>query len=82
MRHAEILRTLPNGTFEANFKGRAYTVSKTTFAGGKSLKLVAEAKDGSDYISLNMYDLAQGPRIYPCEMPLGKVLTFLENLEI
>lgn len=74
--------SLPEGTFEAHARGRRYIVSKTTFAKGKCIKLVANARDASDYISLNLYLLNDGPRIRPCEMPMQKVLDFLETLTI
>ncbi len=35
---------------------------------------------GPDYISLNVYDLEQGPLVKPCEMSAQKVLTFLADL--
>lgn len=56
-------------------------VSKRLHAGGRSIKLVAHELGGPDYISLNLYDLGRGPRIFPCEMPLTKVLRFLEDLQ-
>ena len=76
------LRALPFGTFRGRAHDKTFVISKTGFANGASLKLVAEALDGSDYISLNMYDLAAGARLFPCEMPMAKVLAFLEQLEI
>ena len=43
------------------------------------MKLVAEELGGGDYISLNFYDLTNGPALYPCEMPAGKVIAFLRD---
>ncbi len=74
------LLALPCGTFRGTCDGRRYVVTKTTFSGGKSVKLVAEELGGSDYISLNLYRLVRGPRLYPCEMPAAKVIAFVENL--
>lgn len=71
---------LPTGTFAATAHGRRYVVSRTAVAGGRGWKLVAEARDGSDYISLNLYRLCGGPRLRPCEMPEAKVLAFLADL--
>jgi hypothetical protein len=51
-------------------------------ANGKSIKLVAEELGGSDYISLNWYDLASGARLKPCEMPEAKVRAFVEGLVV
>lgn len=77
-----ILHALPLGAFDGTAHGKRYRLSKTAYAGGASLKLVAEAADGSDYISLNLYQLASGPRLFPCEMPLEKVLAFLKDLRV
>lgn len=71
------LIALPVGTSYGIAYGRRYVVSKTEFNAGKSVKLVGEALDQSDYISLNWYDLAAGPKVKPCEMPLEKVIRFL-----
>ena len=71
---------LPVGTFSGRSGGRDYIVTRTVFADGRSEKLVAEARDGSDYISLNLYRLAGGPVVKPCEMPLDKVTRFVSDL--
>ena len=55
-------------------------VTKTAFAGGRSIKLVAEELGGTDYISLNWYDLGAGARLKPCEMPAAKVIAFVQAL--
>ncbi|WP_415405305.1 hypothetical protein [Tateyamaria sp. SN3-11] len=57
--------------------GRRYVVTKSAYAGGKSIKLVSEELGGTDYISLNWYDLAAGKRLKPCEMPAAKVTAFV-----
>lgn len=72
---------LPLGTHKGSFQGRLYVFSKSSFAHGKSWKLVAEELGGTDYISLNLYDLASGPRLYPCEMPAEKVVNFVCGLK-
>ena len=73
---------LPVGTFRGLFAGSSYVVSKTTFNSGKSWKLVSEELGGTDYISLNLYDLNSGPRLFPCEMPADKVIAFVCGLTI
>ncbi|KIN62119.1 hypothetical protein Z946_975 [Sulfitobacter noctilucicola] len=45
------------------------------------MKLVAEELGGKDYISLNLYALSSGPKLFPCEMPAEKVITFVRALE-
>lgn len=79
---AAALNALPVGTFFGMAHGRRYVVTKSTFAGGKSIKLVAEELGGSDYISLNWYTLDAGARLRPCEMPAAKVRAFVDALEV
>lgn len=38
---------------------------------------MAEELAGPDYISLNLYKLADGPRLRPCEMSEDKVICFV-----
>jgi hypothetical protein len=57
--------------------GRRYIASKTVFGGERSVKLVAEEMGGGDYISLNLYHLGAGERLFPCEMSLEKVVDFV-----
>jgi hypothetical protein len=73
---------MPYGTFAGRAHGRRYLVTKSAFADGKAVKLVAEELGGSDYISLNWYDLANGARLNPCEMPEAKVRAFVEALVV
>lgn len=74
------LAVLPQGSFRATAHGRRYIVTKTPVAGGRGWKLVANAPDGSDYISANIYDLSAGPILKPCEMCMDKVIDFLAEL--
>ncbi|MEM6890869.1 MAG: hypothetical protein AAF636_22440 [Pseudomonadota bacterium] len=71
------LNSLPVGSFTGTAHGRRYIASKTTYSADKSVKLVAEELGGRDYISLNLYRLSDGARLYPCEMPLQKVVAFI-----
>jgi len=73
---------LPDGTHKGRYAGRRYVWSKTAFRNGKSWKLVADELGGTDYISLNLYALASGARLYPCEMPAAKVIAFVRELVI
>ena len=68
---------LPQGTFTGMSGGRRYIVNRSDFAGGAAQKLVAEELGGSDYISLNLYRLASGTLLKPCEMPEAKVVAFV-----
>lgn len=74
--------TIPVGVSLGVYAGRRYILTKTRHAGGRSAKQVAEALDGSDYISLNLYHLAAGARLRPCEMPAAKVRAFVEGMRL
>ena len=71
---------LPLGTFTGRSRGRRYIVTRQDFSGGHSQKLIAEELGGADYISLNLYRLASGTRLKPCEMPEDKVVDFVLSL--
>ncbi|KIN70707.1 hypothetical protein Z945_3171 [Sulfitobacter noctilucae] len=57
--------------------GKRYIATKSLFSAGRATKLVAEELGGSDYISLNLYELSKGAQLYPCEMPSAKVVAFV-----
>lgn len=72
---------LPEGSFQGLAHGKRYVVSKTRASNdGRAWKLVAEELGGADYISLNLYRLSTGDRLFPCEMPLLKVERFVLDL--
>lgn len=68
---------LPLGRFTGHVGARRYIVVKSRQAQGASEKLVAEELGGPDYISFNLYRLASGPRLRPCEMSRDKVMEFV-----
>ncbi len=74
------LDALPRGTSTGHYKGRRYAISISTFNNARSLKLVAEETGGRDYISLNLYHLTAGARLYPCEMSRTKVIAFVTGV--
>lgn len=74
---ANALRAIPVGTTKGHAFGKRYAATRTDFNNGLSVKLVAEALDSSDYISLNFYELRQGAQLAPCEMPHKKVIDFV-----
>lgn len=73
---------LPPGTFTGFADGRRYSVTWQDLAAGKAQKLVARELGGNDYISLNLYRLASGARLKPCEMPAEKVIRFVLALKV
>ncbi|MGB3408858.1 MAG: hypothetical protein WBA67_15355 [Jannaschia sp.] len=79
---ARALLDLPLGAFRGRSQGRDWLVVRSLFAGGASEKLVARSLDGTDYVSLNLYRLASGPRLKPCEMPAPKVAAFVADLRV
>ena len=80
MSFAARLAALPLGTFRGRAQGKEWVLTRSLVSQGKGEKLVAEALDGSDYISLNLYHLASGDLLKPCEMPEQKVRAFVEDL--
>tara|TARA_R110000850_G_scaffold16119_4_gene50345 strand:+ start:3758 stop:4108 length:351 start_codon:yes stop_codon:yes gene_type:complete len=77
---ADALLALPLGTFRGQALGKTWLVTRSLFVGGASEKLVAHALDGTDYISMNLYRLASGSRLKPCEMPAARVVRFVLDL--
>jgi len=73
------LSAIPIGAGTGRYGNRRYVVTRSQFAAGKSQKLVAQELGGPDYVSLNLYTLKDGPRLYPCEMPAEKVISFLRG---
>ena len=80
MSFAASLAALPLGTFRGRAQGVDWVVTRSLVSGGRGEKLVAEALDGSDYISLNYYHLGSGDLLKPCEMPEAKVRAFVADL--
>ena len=74
---------VPVGASRGTALGRRWRAVRTRHADGRSEKIVATAldgpEDGEGYVSANLYRLAAGPRLLPCEMPAARVLRFLES---
>ena len=69
---------MPEGGYGGTYEGKRYRVTKTLMATGRSQKLEAEELGGNDYISFNLYRLADGTALLkPCEMPEEKVIAFV-----
>ena len=74
---------LPEGGYGGTYEGKRYRVTKTVMATGRSQKLEAEELGGKDYISFNLYRLADGTALLkPCEMPEEKVVAFVLGVVI
>lgn len=76
---AALLNALPIGTSRGTAHSKHYVATRSLFNDGRSTKLVAEELGGADYISLNFYDLTNGPALFPCEMSANKVIDFLRS---
>lgn len=68
---------LPLGGFTGRAHGRRYQVTRRSYTVGRSHELVAREMGGTDYISMNLYELQSGARLKPCEMPKAKVVDFV-----
>lgn len=79
---APFLLPIPEGYSEGMFEGYRYRLEKITFNGGRSVKFYARALDGTDFVSVNLYFLASGEAIRPCEMPEEKVRAFLSGVQV
>lgn len=80
---APALDAIPEGYSEGSYQNRRYRLAKTLFSDGRSIKLVAHALAGGDYISLNVYRLKSGADLLkPCEMPEEKVRAFVLGLHL
>ena len=72
---------LPVGAYGGTFQDRRYRIAKTVLVTGRSQKLEAEELGGTDYISFNLYRLANGAALLkPCEMEAAKVVDFVLGL--
>ena len=73
--------SLPVGGYGGSFEGKRYRITKTRLLTGRSEKLEAEELGGNDYISLNLYRLADGTALLkPCEMSEEKVVAFVTGV--
>ncbi|MFN0114605.1 MAG: hypothetical protein ACKVPY_08020 [Paracoccaceae bacterium] len=71
---------IPEGYSEGSFLGRRWRIAKSVGAGGKGAKLVAHELGGTGFVSLNLYALAKGDRLKPCEMSEGWVRAFVTGV--
>lgn len=72
---------VPLGWSVQEHAGRRYGVTRSLAVSGRSQTLYAEALDGSDVVSANLYRVGGRDVLRPCEMPAQKVLDFLVDLD-
>ena len=71
------LALIPEGYSEGLYQGQRWRMEKTTYTAGRSVKFYAHALAGTDFVSLNLYHLASGDVLKPCEMAEVKVRDFV-----
>ncbi len=71
------IHALPEGAITGQYGSRRYLACKAVFNAGKSVKLEAKELGGTGYVSLNLYLLDTGPRLFPCEMSAARVTAFV-----
>lgn len=76
-----LVARLPQGTSTGSAVGKRWITTRSNFSNGQAVKVVAEERGGADYISLNFYRISSGYRLFPCEMPAGKVIAFLRSYQ-
>ena len=72
-------RALPLGESRGTWDDAPWVCSKSSFAEGRTLKIVAERLGGTGYVSMNLYFLKHETRLYPWEMPAEKCIAFLQG---
>ncbi|PTX63960.1 hypothetical protein C8N46_101570 [Kordia periserrulae] len=82
MKLLQYIQKLPNGYCEVRYNNAKYSVTKSVFNNEKSYKIYASELGGKNFISLNYYCTSQREILKPCEMPVTKVVHFLENYEL
>ena len=71
------LEALPMGYSQGWCDGRRWGVTIEASADARRCWLYGEALDGADHVSFNLYRLATGPALRPCEMPAATVVAFV-----
>ncbi|MGX5218026.1 hypothetical protein [Pseudomonas sp. S9] len=78
----QLINKIPLGASKAKAFGRTYSISRSDFNAGQSIKVYAEELGGTDFISFNYYITANTALLKPCEMPQEKVMSFLREFEL
>ncbi len=71
------LDRFPTGYGEGSYRGVRWGATLSVSADAKRRWLWGEALDGSFTVSFNLYMLAAGPALRPCEMPAADVIAFV-----
>ena len=76
------IKALHSGYSEVVYQTKRYGVTRTDFNDGRSHKVYAEELGGKNFISLNYYVTHTSVKLKPCEMPVEKVVDFLNNYKL
>ncbi|WP_298918514.1 hypothetical protein [uncultured Algimonas sp.] len=76
----EAWEALPEGNFFGHYKGTRYGITRTERDSGRQAWLWAEELGGPHRVSANLYRLASGTLLKPCEMPEAVVIDFVLNV--
>ncbi len=76
--HKRLLE-LKDGAYDVFYENKRYLLRKETLLDGRLIKAYAEELGGNDFISLNYYPQTLGGLLKPCEMPVEKVIAFINN---
>ena len=76
---AGLFERLPPGWSLVSYAGARWGVTRSVQAGGRSESVYAERLGGEGVVSANLYRLADGAVLKPCEMPAERVLAFLRD---
>lgn len=68
---------LPSGYQTGTYRGERWGVTVTGAPDDRVRKLYGERLAGGDPVSFNLYTLASGPLLKPCEIPEAKVIAFV-----
>ena len=71
------LDALPAVYGEGDYRGRRWGVTLTASPDGRRSWLYGEELGGGGRVSFNLYRLAAGPLLKPCEMPASVVIGFV-----
>ncbi|WP_216851103.1 hypothetical protein [Acidisphaera sp. L21] len=73
------LCAIPAGYSEGWFEGRRWGVTLHSSADGRRRWLYGKELGATKHVSFNLYSLAGGMVLRPCEMPTEQVLAFVQG---
>lgn len=76
------IETLATGYSEVLYQGKRYSVSRTDFNNGRSIKVYAKELGGRHFVSFNYYVTTKFGLLKPCEIPEQDVIDFLEHYKL